>query len=314
MSRDLRRFILVDTNCLRSDRLRELLDTTDSIFVLCEEVLLEMTKTSPFTTVKQSTRVVREFPNRFVVAKDLVELMRVSPLISGHQVKISSESHALLSFLSAVGRPNATYQELAAVKRASSAAMAEISRLLTTNPLRDWSHSLTSAELRSLRNGELGEHALFLMQAGCANTARNILREYGIDFPLIRPSDVTNLTAFALPLSKFVAGFLWTANGKSKKRQDKIINDVLDLQIALSAMAFDDILTNDRHCQSLHNFMRKTRNELALRIDRELLPYRTYGTMGYVDTSGMRFGFSSDKVLNILAQPFDLARPQATGA
>jgi hypothetical protein len=303
-----KKYSVVDTNFLRTTELERLLGSCDDTFVLLDEILFEMMKSQPFVTVKRSAALVARNPERFVVAKSGPELVRLSPLAK-HDAKVAIQSKDTIKFLCLVGRPFATYQEIGSVLQASKIAKVEIGRLTNFWPS-NWSCSFSKADANELRQGHLTGKTLWLLQSGASFIARNILRDAGMDFCTVRPSDVTNSYAFRLPLSKMLHSFVWTANGRPAKREERRKNDLVDAQIACTGSLFDRLLTRDRGCEVIERLVRKASHQIAIDIDNSLLTSRRRDTIGFNDESRGKFGFSSEKVLDLLAQPVERARPR----
>lgn len=246
--------LIADSNALRHPGLEKYLKASrDHTIGLSDLTLMEMRKRNALSTSRASL----EIATRYV---DQVYLLKITSDLLDHDVRAQKDLPALFDY-----QETLQFRQLCADLRKfpppdhlapymveqERVAQEFLSRLLVQ--VKDWepalreaSKAFTREELRAIAKKQAPDISRKITDL-LKETVRDFMRSNGLVAPglTVTISDLLGTLAFRYSLCVMVFYLLWVQTGRSSKRLDRRLNDVIDLQIAATGSYFDGVLSAD---------------------------------------------------------------------
>lgn len=266
--------VMADGNYLRDERLRIYLSAhTQHRLVLADLTLIEMFKTNALGTARESLKILADFPDQTFVLKPTHLWLdaKVRGETELQQIIDPARSDDLRQ-LSRNFRSEGAIHGLAERMKAREAAASEYMQRLSDQvqtleaSLPNLLQEFRSEELAQIRTREAITDAL-------REKIFNLVDEVTIEFvrtnqepgrtaPLKR-SEACGMFAYRYALCVVIAFTRWVEHGRSAKRLDRRVNDVVDNQLAAISTFFNEILTNDRELETVASNARNVLKHLG---------------------------------------------------
>ncbi|WP_342724673.1 hypothetical protein AAFG07_37695 [Bradyrhizobium sp. B097] len=255
---------LVDTNYLKSEKLREYLADPANIVVIPDYVMMEALASGDAASICERFKILAEYP-------DQVRILKSTHAISGLRAKRRSrglqkrliERDQTANFkrfyatLELARDGNEAAKRLLAQK--SAAAAAQIAQLRKgqetyTANLAEHAKKYKEAELTILTKGEPIPHELFnKITGGIVALADNMFMAHGYFKKQPPTRTLSNAFIFRYAVAGYVVALRCIKEGGAQGASSKNIgNQIIDAMIAAFATYFDGFLSEDRRAQQIY--------------------------------------------------------------
>jgi hypothetical protein len=256
---------VIDTNGLQDHKLeRYLARDRRNIAVIPDAVLMETFKKNAVVSVDRATAILRRFARQTVILKRPDKILRISTRTSGLGPRMidSKQTAAFQSFSSFVAnarRPGLERDYIEDSQREAEINMAfllenakQFPRIFAMITGLFTSDELIELRDRSPRSASTQIKLLELM----FEQTRVLYKKGGIEEQYWPKTfkDATNTFPFRYALCVTLLFSHWVHEGKPMaKKPEKIVNDIIDVNVSAMATFFDGVLSNDARVLSLHS-------------------------------------------------------------
>lgn len=255
--------MLVDANYLRSPELLQYLaGGPANRIALSEHVMIEQHKSNPRLTIENSFRQARNFPRQVVILKS-IPAFYASRFTTGREVRRMSDAVQSRSFAQwyddVLNAENHSGMQMhLAARQADSVKEIEhiagdVKNLLPV--FRRIRRDFTNAELSEIRALNLvsaqTQHKLINTMT---RISRSLFEVMQISWAR-QPHDIREAPGFYLFRYAMCIVHLfirWVHKGNLSENTDKLVNHIMDMQLAAQATFYHGILTNDRTLADVH--------------------------------------------------------------
>ena len=272
---------VIDTNGLQDRKLeRYLARDRRNIAVIPDVVLMETFKKNAVVSADKATATLRRFARQTVILKRPDKILRINTRTSGLGPRMidPKQTAAFQSFSSFIARAKQPGLERAYIEDSQKEAETNMDFLLenakqfpriftmiTSLFTRD---ELIELRDRSPRSASTQIKLLDLM----FEQTRVLYTKGGIEAQYWPKSfaDARNTFAFRYALCVTLLFSHWVAEGKQMaKKPEKIVNDIVDVNVAAMATFFDGVLSNDARVSSLHAEARYVLSQIGAYLTRK---------------------------------------------
>lgn len=262
--------VVIDSNCLQSDRLDSYLrrDRSNKV-VLITAATVEAYKNNYERGLPKSFEILGRYACQVLVAKDNQSVVSINGRSSGLQGRLISKSDTkkFSKFVNSLrSLPNS--KELDFVNEVRLQKSREVERYL--KKLKDESENLKKViSIRAARYSKKhisgyrkglapSKEFIDLIRKEVEVVAGNASGVLEIEHNLPCPAaPIPNGFIFRLALANHLLVIDWIANGGANDvNPDKLLNDVMDMHFVVYATYFDGLMTNDRKQKSLYKELR----------------------------------------------------------
>ena len=266
---------VIDTNSLRDQELeRYLARDRGNIAVIPDAVLMETFKKNALVSADKSTEILRRFARQTAILKRPDKILRVKTRSSGLGSRMidSKQTAAFKNFSSFLARTKQPGLEKAYIEESQQEAETNMAfllekakrfpgifKMITGLFTRD---ELIELRDRSPRSASTQTKLLDLMfeQTRVLYTHGEIEEQY---WPK-SITEATNTFAFRYALCVTLLFSHWVAEGQQMaKKPEKIVNDIVDVNVAAMATFFDGVLSNDARVSSIHSEARYVLSQIG---------------------------------------------------
>jgi hypothetical protein len=244
--------MVADSNFLRSEELRAYLSRSRfNKVVVCDFVELEMLKGDSLTTIMESTKILADYPKQVVLAKQTATAARLRGKKKGAKKRLSDDRRSRefrewRRKRAGAGRGNEAFEAeiLAGGKRAAEqlAEMTQGAGDFAKN-LREFRENFSAEEMRILREHEpIPQELVDKFMDIIFQMAARFFELGGLKSPPAKELPHTFVSHFTV--CAFAHGLQWNAMGGAEK-PEKLVNDLIDVNIATFATFFDGFMSAD---------------------------------------------------------------------
>ncbi|MBZ0218107.1 MAG: hypothetical protein K8F25_16240 [Fimbriimonadaceae bacterium] len=268
--------MIVDSNYMQDESLREYLSMRNSnIAVLTDYSAIEPYKDPTLRAMHLSMQILSDFPKQVIVLKSTQKLCRLSGRSAGlvRRMICEEQTRGFPEFcrglqLAEKGQKGHRKKLLEYHKAATAildGIFADAGSLLDN--LLAVSNEFNGNEIQSISR-------LQHPNAAVANKIFDLVNDFyhqslekfpgGIRKP--RPEEVHNTFLFRHSLCAIVFLLQWIREGRQlQTKTDKLVNDLVDMQFAITATYFDGILSNDKRLLRLYVELKSALTSIAHR-------------------------------------------------
>lgn len=273
---------VIDTNGLQDDKLeRYLARDRRNIAVIPDGVLMETFKKNAVVSADKATAILRRYPRQTVILKRPDKILRINTRSSGLGPRMidAKQTAAFQSFSSFITRAKQPGLERAYIEGSQREAEANMKFLLENAKEFPGIFALitglfTREELIELRDRiprsastQIKLLDLMFQQTRVLYTGGRIEEQY---WPKT-VADATNTFPFRYALCVTLLFSHWVYEGKPmEKKPEKIVNDIVDVNVAAMATFFDGVLSNDERVLSLHSEARYVLSQIGAYLTRKV--------------------------------------------
>jgi hypothetical protein len=264
---------VVDTNYLRSEKLREFLARAPTnLAVLTDYSAMEAHPgETTLITIFRSMEIVRQFPNQIVILKHSSSASRLRGRSSGLERRFIDETatrrfpeYCRKLSVAEAGDVGLRH-ELLEQGRISASHLDRIRTVAQTanfrEKLKDVTNSFSANDLRIVRQKETFNDAMITRLA--LQVVRVAAEGFGchrVRFPPAK--EVTNTFLYRYALGFCSLAIRWASDGAQFVKGEKLRNDLVDLNFVSFATFFDGLLSADARAIDLYKMVRThLRNE-----------------------------------------------------
>lgn len=249
--------LLADSNALRHPDLKAYLSASrDHHLVLSDLTLIEMRKTNPISTSRESLQIVGRFPNQVFVLKRTFEILdrniasaRDVDALFDHVAAVDLDQifAALMSF------PPSEWLKarMAELEAEAVYLIAELGRQMVglEDALVSMTEEFTQPQIKELRTGvdvsEATQDTLFRLLK--ETTARFFIDNHArLEGKGILLSQARGMFGFRYSLCMMIYYILWVQQGRQTGKKAHLrVNDVVDMQLAALSTYFNGVLSRD---------------------------------------------------------------------
>jgi len=252
--------VVADSNYLRSEELRAYLSKSRSNkVVLCDFVELEMLKGDSLTTIMESTKILADFPKQVILLKETRVAARLRGKKKGAKKRLSDgrRSRAFRAWCrkrASAGRGNKAFEaDILAEGKHAAEQLAEMVQGASdfAENLREFGKNFTAEEKRILREREPIPEELFDKFLDMIfQMAARFFELCGLKLPPAK--DLLHTFVFHFTVCAFAHALQWNAMGGAEK-PEKLVNDLIDVNVATFATFFDGFKSADDRAMGIYN-------------------------------------------------------------
>lgn len=260
------RKVVIDTNQLRTLRLRDYLAKSKSNFaVLPDYASIEAYKGDTLITIQNSMRILSEFPSQVIILKSTNLICGLKGRLAGLQKRMTDydQSKNFVTYstqLKKASRGDQHYQkqlsELGIQAHTHVDRILEGAKIIVSDGIREIAALYSKDELRTIRSDtkyppqlieKICKHVIQLAEVRFTNNphVRNI--------PSYKELPYTFL--FRQSLCMFLLVLNWAANGGTKPVK-KVANDMVDMNFVTFGTFFDGLMTSETEVRQIHYLAR----------------------------------------------------------
>ena len=275
--------LIADSNALREPSLQAYLaHSRDHAIALSDLALIEMRKTNALATARQSLRIADAYASQVFVLRQTDELLAEVITTADQAVRlIDFEGSIALGHqarrLHAIPPPATLAEEMAALEADAKLVIARLTdEAAAFEPtLFDVVKDFSQAELTQLRTGQDVTDATrqklhdLLKETIGLFILRN--QEPGRRAPM-RFSKAMAMFAGRYSLCMLLFYLEWVRTGRSQKRLDRRVNDIVDMQTAAVATYFNGVLSADATLQRVSQAARRILRSYGVFVGQDWQP------------------------------------------
>ncbi len=271
---------VIDTNGLQDQRLeRYLARDRRNIAVIPDMVLMETFKKNSLVSADKATAILRRFARQTVILKRPDRILRVSTRTSGLGPRMidSKQTAAFQSFSSFIARAKLPGLERNYIENSQREAEANLDFLLKNAKqfpriFATITNLFTRDEIIELRDRSPRSASTQIKLLGLMFEQTKVLYSHGGIEKQYWPEtikDATNTFPFRYAICMTLLFSHWVHEGRPmEKKPEKIVNDIVDVNVAAMATFFDGILSNDARVLSLHSEARYVLSQIGAYLTR----------------------------------------------
>lgn len=271
---------VIDTNSLQDQRLeRYLVRDRRNIAVIPDAVLMETFKKNAVVSADKSTAILRRFARQTVILKRPDKILRINTRSSGLGPRMidSKQTAAFQDFSSFIARAKQPGLERAYIEETQQDAESNMAFLLENAKhfpgiFKMITGLFTHSELVELRDRSPRSASTQTKLLDLMFQQTRVLYSHGEIEEQYWPksiTDATNTFAFRYALCVTLLFSHWVAEGRQMaKKPEKIVNDIVDVNVAAMATFFDGVLSNDARVSSIHSEARYVLSQIGAYLTR----------------------------------------------
>lgn len=271
---------VIDTNGLQDQKLeRYLKRDLRNIAVIPDVVLMETFKKNAVVSADKATAILRRFARQTVILKRPDKILRINTRTSGLGPRMidSKQTAAFQSFSSFIARAKRPGLERVYIEDSQQEAETNMEFLLEN--AKQFPHIFTMItglftrdELIELRDrSPLSASTQIKLLDLMFEQTRVLYTKGGIEERYWPKSftDAINTFPFRYALCVTLLFSHWVAEGRQMaKKPEKIVNDIVDVNVAAMATFFDGVLSNDARVSHLHAEARYVLSQIGAYLTR----------------------------------------------
>lgn len=249
---------IVDSNYLQSDELIKILSNPNNEVVLCEQVSMEALRSD----MLKSFKILARYPKQIHVLKTSRKIMKLSLNSKGLQKRLIDHNDTkrfreLCKMIDNPTKRDAWFNnQNSLMKQESVQDLATIQSNIEkmNEQILEYFSKLSKAEKKALRRRHpYGDATISLILKNLEKMTLQLFSSV-VDFSKKRNfEEFYNSYLFRGGVCHyFLMQDLYLAGGLQDLKSKKLLNDVLDMQIAGYATYFDGLLTNDKKAQRIY--------------------------------------------------------------